>query len=156
MVNLTRPLSLVNPHMPSKGRHPGRQADSSLFLHAAVPWGWNRSGWYGIGPSSRVQRAMRRNRRPRREHISSSRTTTLRTVAAWIPAHSRRIRRASSPTASVCCPTWPRPRGTAGNRVVGPDRRRRPASSAWQTPPTGVDSRVQSCAQSDSLDFSRY
>jgi hypothetical protein len=31
-----------------------RPADSGLVWHAAVPWGWNRSGWHGSGPSSRV------------------------------------------------------------------------------------------------------
>ena len=49
MVNLTLPMSLLKPHMPSKGHHPGRQADSGLFPHAAVPWWWNRSGLYGSG-----------------------------------------------------------------------------------------------------------
>ena len=70
MGNVTPHWSLLTPQVPSKGRHPGRQADSGLFPDALPPWGWSLSRWHWVGPSGGVERSLRKNRNPRWERIS--------------------------------------------------------------------------------------
>src|SRR4029450_11062182 len=53
---VTSHLSLWTPQVPSKGRHPGRQADSGLFPDAPPPWGWSLSRLFWVGPSDGVER----------------------------------------------------------------------------------------------------
>src|SRR5262245_56998253 len=112
------------------------------------------SGLPSISDIVCVENSLKKYRSPRWEGIFSSRTTALRTGAAWIPAHDRRTRLASSPTAGVGCPTWPTPLETEGSTTVGLDPPKTPASSAPQTPPTDAATRDQNYVRSDSPGFS--
>jgi hypothetical protein len=95
------------------------------------------------------ERLISTNRSPRWESVCAGHHRGLQRDGAWTQGHKYRSRLASFPTAGACCPISPTPLGTADNTAVGFDPPKTPASSAWQTPPRGVDSRGQSCVRNE-------